>query len=395
MKSSSTAFVALGLVLLTLTPTVAAQTWQQVVGGASTTAAGFGDTDNRMVMSSVVSGGYLYAGTFNHMYGAEVWRTSDGTTWARVNSDGFGGTLPADNSGAYSMAVFLGDVYAGTWATGWPNFPSTDTKIWRYDGGTTWTQVNSDGFGDSSNAEPWAMVVYGSMLYVGAANYPDGAEVWRAHNGVSWVQVNDDGFLDGDNIEISSMAEFDGYLYAATRNEIDGLQVWRTTIGTDWNQVNAVTGFGGANHFAAYAMAEFNGYLYLSTFNMSGGTVFRTDNGTTWSEIAQATGGFGDANNFGSYAMTVYNGALYLGTFNWSTGTEVWTTTNGTTWTQVNSNGFDKSKNYAVLTWSELDGFLYAGLRNDDGCEVWRTPALVFADGFESGNTSNWSLTVD
>jgi flagellin len=368
--------------------------WTQVVGGSAFTPVGFGDTNNRMVLSSAVLGGYLYAGTFNHMTGSEVWRTSNGTSWTRVNSDGFGGTNAADNSGSYSMAVFNNDVYAGTWSTGWVSFPSTDTKIWRHDSGSTWTQVNADGFGDLDNAEPHAMAVFNNMLYVGVSNYPDGAEVWRAHNGTSWVQVNDNGFLDGDNIEITSMAVFGGYLYAATRNDYSGLEVWRTSNGTDWSQVNASPGFGGANHFAAYAMVVFDGALYLSTFNtMEGGTVYRTSSGTSWAQPEQAGGGFGDANNFGSYAMTVHDGTLYLGTFNWGTGTEVWSSEDGIVWTQVNSDGFGNSDNYAVMTWSELDGILYAGLRNDLGCEVWSYSG-IFADGFESSDTSAWSSSV-
>ncbi len=389
--------VVVVIVLFLGTGPAAQSSWAPVVGSTATTSAGFGDTDNTIAMSSAVLDGELYVGTFNFMYGSEVWRSGDGYSWAQVNTDGFGGTNSANNVGAYSMEVFNGKVYAATWASGYPSSPGAPTKVWRYDDLPAWPQVNSDGFSDSSNAEPWAMEVFPGttpFLFVGVANYPDGAELWRAHNGVSWLKANIDGFGNVNNKEISSLAYFDGHLYAATRNDTTGLEVWRTDApANDWTEVNAAAGFGGADYFAGNAMAVFDGYLYLSTFNAaSGGSVYRSSDGLVWTEIVQSVGGFGDANNWGSYAMATYDGALYLGTFNWTTGTEVWRTTNGTSWLQVNADGFGIQKNYGVISWSELDGVLYATLRNDDGCQVWRT--ALFADGFESGNTSAWSSWV-
>ena len=34
--------------------------------------------------------GSLYVGTINQTDGAQVWRYDDGTTWTQVNEDGFG-----------------------------------------------------------------------------------------------------------------------------------------------------------------------------------------------------------------------------------------------------------------------------------------------------------------
>ncbi len=393
------AFAGIVVLVFFLYPSSAAAqiSWVPVVGSTATTPAGFVDTDNTIAMSSAVLDGELYIGTFNFMFGSEVWRSSDGSSWSQVNTDGFGGAEPANNVTAYSMEVFNSKVYAATWASGLPSTPGADTKVWRYDDLQAWPQANSDGFSDSSNAEPWAMEVFPGttpFLFVGVANHPDGAELWRAHNGVSWLQANIDGFGNVDNKEIASLTYFAGHLYAATYNDVTGLEVWRTDAPANtWTEVNATTGFGGADHYAAYAMAVFDGQLYLSTFNYtSGGTVYSTSDGLVWAEVAQAQDGFGDANNWGSYAMAAHDGALYLGTFNWTTGAEVWRTTNGTNWSQVNIDGFGIQKNYGVISWAELDGVLYATLRNDEGCQVWKN--TLFSDGFESGGTTAWSSSI-
>ena len=58
------------------------------------------------------------------------------------------------------------------------------------------------------------------------------------------------------------------------------------------------------------------------------------------------------------------------------------------------SAGFGDADNTIVISSAELGGFLYAGLRNDTGAEVWRLATAIFADGFESAGTARWSSTV-
>ena len=75
------------------------------------------------------------------------------------------------------MAVFNGSVYAGT------NNQSTGSEIWRTDNnGTTWSQVNPDGFGDSNTTDIWwnsGATVFNNNLYFGMLNSAKGGEVWK------------------------------------------------------------------------------------------------------------------------------------------------------------------------------------------------------------------------
>lgn len=361
--------------------------WAPVVGGGATTAAGFGDANNTEALSAVSFGGNLYIGTYNEQPISEIWRSSNGTSWTLISGTGYGAAL---DYGAYSMGVIDSALHVGTWG----GFSAAaDTRIWRFGSGDIWYQVNTDGFGDNDNSEPWAMENFGGYLYVGTANYPDGGEIHRSPSGFAWSQANVDGFGDGNNSAISALEAFGLQLYAATLNETTGVEIWHSSNGTSWAQSN-VDGFGAAANIGAFAMAVFGNAIYASTFNSAGLEVWRlsADGLPIWTRVV--SGGFGDAGNWGSHAMVVHQGALYLGTRrnDWA-GAEVWRTQDGAHWSQVSAAGFGSGSNLAVMNLTEHDGALYAGLWNPSGCQVWRVVGPFFADGFESGGTQVWSTT--
>jgi tripartite motif-containing protein 71 len=317
----------------------------------------------------------------NTLTGAEVWHSGDGTTWAQVNADGFG---DSNNFWATSIAAFGDDLYVGTfnWNTG--------AELWRSSGiggppFTDWAQVNVDGFGDASNvAGIAAMTVFGGDLYVGTGNNPlgpgTGCEVWRSSDGTTWNQVNTDGFGDANNVFVTSLAIFGGNLYVGTTNWNTGAEVWSCQVcdGTDWTQVNA-DGFGGGNVGAA-SMAVFGGNLYVGTRNTSGAEVWncQTCDGTDWTQVI--TGGFGDVNNDEVTSMIPFDGDLCAGTSNNdavpSTSCEVWCSSDGANWTQVNVDGFGDPDNAGANTMAVFGDSLYIGTRarpiDGDGGQVWR-----------------------
>ena len=106
-------------------------------------------------------------------------------------------------------------------------------------------------------------------------------------------------------------------------------------------------------------------------------------------------GGFGDPNNDGISSARAHDGYLYVGTSNGATGLEVWRY-DGLDWEQANFDGFGDANNHCAYSLADYDYDLYAGTANETtGGEVWRLPGLtVFADSFESGDTSAWSHTV-
>ena len=99
--------------------------------------------------------------------------------------------------------------------------------MWRSSDGTNWNQVNTDGFGDADNDDATRLTVFGSQFYVGVGNFATGCQVWHSSDGTSWNQVNTDGFGDSDNYLVDSMAVFNNYLYVGTENHTAGCEVWR------------------------------------------------------------------------------------------------------------------------------------------------------------------------
>ncbi len=191
-----------------------------------------------------------------------------------------------------------------------------------------WQVVVSDGLGDNDNGDAGAMSVFQQQLYIGTANFTDGAELWRSPDGTSWDQVNNDGFGDGGNHAVYAMAVFDGQLYAATyQGNIatgTGVEIWRAADGSSWEQSNS-DGFGDSTNAGALAMAVFGGDLYVGTFKFSTGgcEMWRSDDGTNWTQVN--SDGFGDLSNQGVFSMAVFDGQLYAGTYKDSGGGgEVW-----------------------------------------------------------------------
>jgi len=226
--------------------------------------------------------GELYVGVRNdtggandndteNMTGAQVWRYDGGTTWTQVNEDGFGNAPSGYNRSVESMAIFDGNLYAGTWND------DDGAQVWRYDGGTTWTQVNDDGFGNMPSggfSVALSMTIFDDELYVGTRNDNTGTEVWRYDGGTTWTQVNENGFGNTSNQAIWSLVEYDGSLYAGTMNMPQGGQVWRYDGGTTWTQVNE-SGFGNIKNGMITSMAVLDGQLCVGTDN-------KTDNTQLW-----------------------------------------------------------------------------------------------------------------
>ena len=90
--------------------------WEQV------NSNGFGDPQTGEVTAVKAFNGFLYAGTFNpinpipgQLYdGAQIFRSSDGTTWNSVTQPGFGNTHDIAPPAILDFVVFNNQIYAGT-----------------------------------------------------------------------------------------------------------------------------------------------------------------------------------------------------------------------------------------------------------------------------------------
>ena len=197
-----------------------------------------------------------------------------------------------------------------------------------------------------------------------------------ASSGVGWRQMNENGFGNSANTSVLSLEVFDGQLYAGASNWTDGGQVWRTTDGTAWTAVSEI-GFGSAytaTNTGLIDMIEFDGQLYVSTgWGNAGGQIWRSSNGANWTQVEGA--GFGDPYNIAIAAFGIFSDTLYVTTHS-SSGLEIWrsNTGNSSDWSRVVDNGNGDGDNQISTSLMEFDGYLYAAIENEtDGAEIWRT----------------------
>lgn len=286
-------------------------------------------------------------------------------TWSQVNTDGFGDTA---NFSAFSMAVFNGAVHAGTHNT------PTGCEVFRYDGPTPsdWVQVNTDGFGDANNDICLAMEVYNNRLYAATRNRTDGCEVWE-YDGANWGQVNTNGFGDPEVESAWAMTVFDGMLWLSTGDwTVNNAEVWAYD-GSTWTKMNN-DGFGDPDNRAVRSLAVYNASLYAGSYKQNaGGQLWRYDGPTAADWTLIGTGGFGDVGNYEVRSMAEYGGNLILGTSNLDTGLQVWRY-DGASLTQIDPDTMQYDSARSMVVAPAIDR-LYVGTGNDvgepSGTQIW------------------------
>ena len=333
---------------------------------------GFGNGANNMVMGLEVWGDSLFASVSNWAEGGSVWWYDTSVpTWTQVSQPGFSATYTATNPAVIDLSLFNNQMYA---STGWGDGAG---QLWRSSNGTSWTAVNTDGFGNGDNIALTAFGEFNGYLYLGTHNDTTGAEIWRSQTGNSndWTRAFSGGGDTANNQIVTSLLEFDGYFYVSLENDDEGVAIWRTNNGTNWSQANS-NGFGDANNIWIGGFSEFDGYLYIGTRNdTTGGQLWRSGNGTVWHKVIGD--GFGDLNNTKIESAVSFNDALFVATTNVESGMEVWRSEDGLNFVQMNRDGFDGS-NTSTL-WNAgtavFQNELYIGTQNDDnGGGVWLLP---------------------
>jgi hypothetical protein len=237
--------------------------------------AGFDDPGDIAIATFAVFSGTLYVAT-DSTNGLEIWRSStgDSESWARVVDNGNGNT---HNGICTGLMEFNGYLYAAV------ENETDGAEIWRTSNGTTWTSVVSGGFGDADNTQTGGLGIFDGYLYIGTRNDTTGGQIWRTDDGTYWTQVISDGFEDGNNFKVESLVAFGGELYAATDNTVTGIEVWSSPDGEYWTQVNT-DGFGDSDNISplwSVGTTVFDNNLYLGTTN-------NTDGGEVWATVHKA-----------------------------------------------------------------------------------------------------------
>jgi hypothetical protein len=191
--------------------------------------------DAYAVLCLVEFGGHLYAGTTSVFGGysgvGRVYRYDGGNTW----------TLVGDNmDGAVcSLAVYQGDLYAGT--------PWHGMKLYRYDGNSNWRQVIDSPIWSGTRS----LYVFHDYLLMGDA----GMDYFGHWDGSSFHAD----LADGGSC-IYDYQDYGDSVYAAAY----GGRMWRSSDGTSWSLAPCFEGYYDSN---MWELEEFKGSLYMSYNN--------------------------------------------------------------------------------------------------------------------------------
>ncbi len=286
----------------------------------------------------------------------------------------------------YDMTVFQGKLYVGhdqwIYSTVAPEWEPLPGEIWRTSNGTDWEAVVTDGFGVHGNEGVVGFSVFNGMLYAGVANFFDGFSIYRSPNGTDWEMVADMGLGYSDTAQITGFEVFKDMLFVTAEGwDVDGnstpVRVWYSRDGLSWQAVTT-DGFGNPDIVSPGGFAVFKNSLYLGMENAGMAELWKTDNGLDWEQVdlsAIVTPDF-----FKIDGAFEYDGSLYLVANSWG-GMGLWGSPDGLTWEQVNEPGFGSPANWASH-WStamaKFKGDLYVGTFNWDSenntntGQIWR-----------------------
>lgn len=298
--------------------------------------------------------------------------------------------------------------------------------------------ASSGGFGCKSNLYSWSMETFKGDLYVGTNNNRGGAFGLRffiaglplriftaggqVHKGTrnsvtgdwSWTRVLEDGLNDKNNYGIRKMKAVGDWLYGVTGNHSNGCLVIKTTDGTNWEPAS-LPGFGKTRNTSGRGLAAYKGYLYVGTENRfqgaeiwrraidSNGEFVGNDDENDWELVVEK--GVDERKNIWFSDFEVFNDGtdeyLYAGTFN-TRGANLWRTVDGTTWTNVFSEGGGNSNDEAIMKIAVYEGLMYLGTSNISDGATLLVSSDSTATSFQpiitggAGNTDNtfvWYIT--
>jgi len=212
---------------------------------------------------------------------------------------------PGNNRMVWALAVYKGDLYAGTFEME----KEGAGHVYRYGGNSDWIDCGSP---HPCNAVT-SLSVFEGNLYAAVGHYRSsgsaigdspneipGGKVFRYLGDKNWVEVGNLPIPEA----IFGLAVYRGQLYASSMYAPPG--VYRYEGGNDWN-------FCGHSGGRVVALTAFRENLYGTGYDVNFGGVYRYDGNTTWADCGTSL------NTTQTYSFAVHAGNLHVGT--WPGGT--------------------------------------------------------------------------
>jgi hypothetical protein len=232
--------------------------------------------------------GQLYAGTMDPGNPGSVYRYDGGSDWTEVGCFVSGEQVSA-------LVVFKGELYAGTsWA---------GAKLYRYNGPDDWELVWQDEQQGYVYLGIRSLHVWGDILFMGISEYTFDI-IWR------WDGLGDPQLvMQTDGICIWDIESYADNLYASTWHGY----LYNSSNGTTWNTFSDYINGDGARNI--WDIEEFDGYLYAGSDWIGDGSqearLYRFDADPTPQKVWELS--VGNLNE-GILSMVTDGHYLYLGT---------------------------------------------------------------------------------
>ena len=295
----------------------------------------------------------------------DVWKSiNNGVTWTQVdaNGDEAGMNAPWDALEGHQVVSFNDAI----WLLGGRNGNSSRTNdVWKSMDGTTWEEVTTTGTKWSARTSH-QVVSFNSVIWLLGGN--NGAntlnDIWKSTDGTSWIQVDANGDDSGSNApwparQNHQVVSFNNALWLLGgdgRND-----VWRSTDGTSWTQVDANGSEEGRNATwsgrFSHQVVSFNNALWLLggvASSVRKNDVWKSTDGTTWTQVDANGSGEGlNAPWSGRSSLRVvpHNNAMWLlGGYDGSRKNDVWKSLDGSIWTGGDASTITSSGTFDINT---------------------------------------------
>jgi uncharacterized protein GlcG (DUF336 family) len=239
--------------------------------------------------------------------------------------------------------------------------------------GTEWERV---GF---LNGLKYAPVEFTVVVHNNQFVLTIGDEVYRSSDGTSWTKSFT--FPASNYIDHSSHSTviFNNTMYNIGGYKGNSSNEWNiapiissSTNGTNYSVASSVTGL--TNGVANHTSVVFNNYIYTigggTNTVLQTNTIWRSTNGTTWQSVTAP--GWGVR---AGHASVVYNNKIYITGGYYNNGEseyrDVWSTANGTAWTQETSSASWTGRNDHTLNANSKGMWLVGGNDGDFKNDVW------------------------
>jgi hypothetical protein len=204
---------------------------------------------------------------------AGVWESVDGTSWARITSEHFGG----EHHQFMRTITAFGDGYVG--AGDEESEAGFDAAVWKSTG-TSFDRVRAtdETFGGAGDQQIFSVATFGrTVVAVGAAEGAAGvdATVWISDDGIAWERISDAAVMGGPRYQAMFGAAAAGDVlvvvgFDSAAGEQEDAAIWESTDLRTWRR-STIDAFGGPGEQRLRAVTVFDGRVVTVGWDGSGG----------------------------------------------------------------------------------------------------------------------------